>query len=270
MNDTKNVKYTKKGIELISLLAEAGKKIFRTADAVKLANKVGISDKYVVEVLSLLKKGGWIISLRKGLFALAKGFSTEPLHEFEIAMALTTPVAISHWSALNFHNLSDQIPRKVFLLIPRETTIPRQQKEDFGTCVVNGTTYVFTRIKKERFFGFTLSWINRSQICITDPERTLLDGLDKPQFCGGFDEVFHAFQRYREHIDLDKIISYALKMDTAIIKRLGWVLSHLAFEKEHLGKLQEVQSKGYRKLDCSGPNKGRCNSTWMIQENIYE
>jgi hypothetical protein len=33
-----------------------------------------------------------------------------PLHEFEIAMALVQPAAISHWSALNYHTLTEQTP----------------------------------------------------------------------------------------------------------------------------------------------------------------
>jgi predicted transcriptional regulator of viral defense system len=256
-------------MELLSLLAESGKKIFNTDEAKEFAPSVGIPTEYVSKVLHLLKEGGWIISLRHGLFALSKGFSTEPLHEFEIAMALAKPVAISHWSALHYHGLSDQIPRKIFLLASQEATIPRQRSSPFGIYTVQGISFVFSRIKTELFFGITQIWVNRSTISITDPERTLLDGLDKPQLCGGFNEVLHAFQVLKQRIDLEKIISYALQWDSAIVKRLGWVLSYIGFEKKQLIKLQKVKVKGYRRLDCSLPAKGRCNSTWMIQENIY-
>jgi len=37
-------------------------------------------------------------------------------HEFEIAMALAHPAAISHWSALHHHGLTEQAPRKVFMV----------------------------------------------------------------------------------------------------------------------------------------------------------
>lgn len=269
MKDTKNIKYSPKGMELLSLLSEAGKKIFNTADAKAFAASVGISEKYVSKVLHLLKQGGWIIPLKNGLFALSKGFSTEPLHEFEIAMSLTKPVAISHWSALHHHGLSDQIPRKVFLLTTQDATIPRQRGGTFGIYTVEGISFVFSRIKKELFFGITQTWVNRSSILMTDPERTLLDGLDKPQLCGGFNEVLNAFQVIKPQINLEKIISYALQWDTAIIKRLGWVLSHIGFKMSQLNKLQKVKVKGYRRLDCSLSSKGHCNSTWMIQENIY-
>lgn len=269
MKDTKNIKHTIKGIELLSTLSEAGKKIFTLAEARGFARPLGIPEKSVSNVLYLLKEGGWLISLKRGLFALSKGFSTEPLHEFEIAMALIEPVAVSHWSALHHHGLTDQIPRQVFLLTTQQVTLPRQHQGTFGIYSINQIDYVFSRIKKELFFGIQRIWINRTEVFITDLERSLLDGLDKPQLCGGLNEVINAFQLSKPQIDLEKIISYALQWDTAIIKRLGWVLSYIGIEENKLSKLLRVNVKGYRKLDCIGPSKGPCNSKWMIQENIY-
>ena len=47
-----------------------------------------------------LRRNGWIVSLRRGLYALASTVpGVTPAHEFEIAMALVEPAAISHWSA---------------------------------------------------------------------------------------------------------------------------------------------------------------------------
>jgi predicted transcriptional regulator of viral defense system len=229
MNHTKNKRDSSRGMELLHLLSESGKKIFNTAEAKGFAPFVGIPIEYVSKVLHLLQEDGWIIPLKNGLFALSKGFSTKPLHEFEIAMALAKPVAISHWSALHYHGLSDQIPKKVFLLASQEVTIPRQRGSPFGIYTVQGISFVFSRIKTELFFGVTQIWVNRSKISITDPERTLLDGLDKPQLCGGFNEVLHAFQVFKQRINIEKILSYALQWDSNIVKRLGWVLSQIEF-----------------------------------------
>ena len=39
-------------------------------------------------------------------------------------------------------------------------------------------------------------------------------------------------------------------------------------EGHHLERLASLPVKGYRKLDASGPGKGRYNSRWMLQENL--
>jgi len=43
---------------------------------------------------------------------------------FEIAMALVDPAAISHWSALHHHALTEQAPRRVFVLTPLGGPLP--------------------------------------------------------------------------------------------------------------------------------------------------
>jgi predicted transcriptional regulator of viral defense system len=43
-----------------------------------------------------------------------------------------------------------------------------------------------------------------------------------PQYCGDFAEVLHAFEVRGAHLNLERITEYALKMDAATAKRLGW------------------------------------------------
>lgn len=269
MNDTQNIQYTRKGIELISLLIESGKRIFTAQEAQPFASKVGISSKYFYRVLSILRKGGWIISLKRGIYTFGKAFGTVPLHEFEIAMVLTSPSIISHWTALNYHGLTEQTPRMVYILTTAGQSVPRTRHGQFGVCKILGVEYSFIRIKKERLFGVQKIWKGDAQISITDPERTLLDGLMRPQYCGGFNEVFHAFENSLERIDVDKLISYALQFDKSNSKRLGWILSKLGFSDESLTQLKQVKVQSYTKLDPSQPAKGKCNRNWRIQENIY-
>ena len=102
---------------------------------------------------------------------------------------------------------------------------------------------------------------------ITDPERTLVDGLSMPQYCGDFAEVVHAFEARGEQLDVERIVGYALQLDAATAKRLGWVLEELGYAVEKLDVLLDVPIKGYRRLDPTGPRRGSCNRRWMIQEN---
>ena len=96
----------------------------------------------------------------------------------------------------------------------------------------------------------------------------MLDGLSKPQYCGDFAEVLHTFEARGEALDLKRIIGYALKLDAATVKRLGWVLEQQGVASDRLQLLVELPVKDYRKPDPSGPQKGPCNRRWMIQENL--
>jgi len=89
-----------------------------------------------------------------------------------------------------------------------------------------------------------------------------------PQYCGDFAEVLHAFEVRGAHLNLERITEYALKMDAATAKRLGWVLEHQGVEPSKLERLAALPIKGYRKLDPTGPRNGPCSSRWTIQENL--
>ena len=109
--------YTSPGTELVRRLAERGERIFTVKEAGQVASKVGLSAGYLHEGLHHLARSGWIVRLRKGLYALSGAVpGASPVHEFEIAMALVKPSAISHWSVLSHHGLTEQVPRKVFVL----------------------------------------------------------------------------------------------------------------------------------------------------------
>lgn len=261
------------GVELVRKLAAEGDRIVTIDRVRELAPSVGLSEGYLRQALHHLTKSGWLVRLRKGLYAISSSVpGVAPIHEFEIAMALLDPAAISHWSAMHYHSLTEQVPRKVFVLTTTETSVPRARGAK-ANAAVNGypighTVYQFIQVKPERFFGTQRVWVGEARVTVTDPERTLLDGLSMPQYCGDLAEVLHAFEVRGANVDVERITDYALKLDAATAKRLGWVLESQGVEPMRLDRLAALPIKGYRKLDPTGPRKGPCNRRWMIQENL--
>ena len=261
------------GIELVRVLAYEGYRIFTTAQAKELSPRVGLKDAYVAESLHHLRRNGWIVSLRRGLHALS---STVPgvtaVHEFEIGTALVEPSAISHWSALHQHGLTEQVPRVVFVLTTAGATVPRTRAEGSKGAangfVIGGTTYRFTQVRPKRFFGTERIWVGDARVVITDLERTLLDGLSMPEYYGDFSEVLHAFQVAVPRLNMERITRYALRLGTATAKRLGWVLEAHGVNSFHVEQLASLPVNGYRQLDPSGLRRGPSNSRWMVQENL--
>ncbi|MBI3292777.1 MAG: type IV toxin-antitoxin system AbiEi family antitoxin domain-containing protein [Elusimicrobia bacterium] len=275
MSTTERIIHSTAGIELVRKLAESGDRIFTLERVRKIAPAVGLSTGYLRQALHYLARSGWVVRLRKGLYSLSSSVpGVSPLHEFEVGMALVHPAAISHWSALHHHGLTEQLPRRVFVLTTTGISIPRligtkknKRKSDKG-YPAGGTIYQFVQVKPERFFGIEETWVGETRIKMTDPERTLLDGLMMPRYCGDFAEVLHAFQVRGPELDLDKIIRYSLKLDAATGKRLGWILEQQGIGLSRLQPLRAIPSKGYRVLDTIGPHRGPCNRRWMIQENL--
>lgn len=261
------------GVELVRLLVREGDRVFTTDRARELAPRVSLKDAYVCEALHHLRKSGWIVSLRRGLYALA---STVPgaaaVHEFELAMALTSPAVISHWSAMHYHGLTEQVPRTVFVLTTTETFAPRMRTA--GTTprraeyLAGDTMYRFIRVHPDRLFGTDEVWVHDARIVITDLERTLLDGLARPRHCGDFAEVLHAFEVAMDRVDVERIATYAMRLGTASAKRLGWILAYCGCTSPEVDLLEGIPTRGYRVLDPTGPRKGRCNARWMVQENL--
>ncbi len=128
--------------------------------------------------------------------------------------------------------------------------------------------YRFVQVMPDRFFGARKYWIGESQVMVTDPERTLLDGLTMPRYCGDFAEVLQAFETHEAALDLERIVTYALQLDAVTVKRLGWVLERLDITSPELDRLAEYPIKGYRLLDPSRPRQGPLNRRWMIRENL--
>ncbi|MGC9454886.1 MAG: type IV toxin-antitoxin system AbiEi family antitoxin domain-containing protein [Phycisphaerae bacterium] len=260
-------------MELVRELAAQGDRVFTSRRARQLAPKVGMSEAYTRQALHHLARSGWLVRLRKGLYALSSAVpGVTGVHEFEVAMALVDPAAISHWSAMHHHDLTEQVPRTVFVLTTTKASIPRPRgakaKATGPGYRVGETLYRFVQVKPERFFGVEGAWVGEARVKVTDLERTLLDGLSMPQYCGDFAEVLHAFGAALGRLDIEKIIGYAQKLDAATAKRLGWALEGQGVQDSRLEVLAALPIKGYRPLDPTGPRRGPCNRRWMLQENL--
>lgn len=243
------------GINLLRHLADQGLRIFSIKDAKEAALFIKMRASYVPEALTRLYQQGWINRIKRGVYAMS-AFGHPP-HDFAIAMALVTPCAISHWTAMHYHHITEQTPRTIFATTPLGSSIPRVKKHIFQ----------FVRTKKENYFGTVTVWIDSMKVQVTDLERTLLDGLIFPQYCGGFSEVLTGFQTAEKRIRIKLILEYAMKLGVAPAKRLGFILESLGVNEKHLQGLLELPSKTYFKLNPQGPARGKYNTKWKIRIN---
>jgi len=253
-------------IELFKELSNLGYRIFTSEEAYMAASNIGMKQDYVLEALHHIKRKGFIISLKQGLYAIGEQFLPGlPLHEYEIGMHLANPSAICCFSAMQYHQLTDQTSRTIYLMT---TWGDVHSKLSVYRLQIMSVKYHFIRAKPELYFGINQQWLGEVPFMMTDLERTLVDGLVRPKYCGGMREVLSAFEVAIDRIDLAKIISYAKKFGMSAAMRLGFILERLNVNNELLSELRELKPSGYCPLDPSGQRQGKCDKHWMILENI--
>src|SRR6266568_1419671 len=123
--DTHQASYGGVGLALLRGLAETGATTFTLAEVRQVAHQLGVAPSYLSILLNRLVRSGLIRRIKRGTYALTAGLPGFPeAHPFAIGMALVDPSAVSGWSALNHHGLTEQIPRIVTLTTPRRIVTP--------------------------------------------------------------------------------------------------------------------------------------------------
>ena len=239
---------------LINSLAKKGNTL-TFEEALKISN---LPRESLRVILSRLEQRGIIERIEKGKYLIIplgaeKGKYT--LHEFVIGSTLIEPYCISYWSALNYYGLTEQIPTTVFL-----QTTARKKNQDVK---VFGVEYQIIKVKKEKIFGIRKEWIDETQINITDKEKTIIDCLDKPQYCGGIIEVAKALKNNK--FDRKKLENYAQRIgNSGVLRRLGYLCELLNIKI----KLPKLNIRNYLLLDPTMPEKDTKNARWRLLINL--
>ncbi len=263
MNDVQNITKGQLGKMEAAFLAKAGAHpTFTLAFAREALGHT--KDDPTSQFLERLQSKGWIRRIRRGRFAVVPLSSGEDrslqLHEFIVAMELVFPAVIAYWSALNHHGMTEQLPRTVFVATDHPV---RRQPGD-----VLGVTYRIVSQKPDKFFGVMKDWIDETPFSVTDREKTIIDGLDLPQYVGGVSEIAKALTGSWKTLDEKKLRTYAAKIgNSAVGKRLGFMMETLGLgDVEALRKALPL-APGYSPLDPTMPKHGKYSRRWGILVN---
>ena len=256
--DEKRKGLSKNESYLLSYLAENRKNIFALNDVVEVLDCNYENAKVIVDRLAKKK---WIERIIKGKYLIVplsagvRGEYTE--HEFIIA-SLFEPCYIAYWTALNYYGFTEQVPNKTFVATRKRI----QDKK------ILGTSFKFVNISEKKFFGFNDVLISNARVKISDKEKTIVDCLDKPKYCGGIGEIVKAIFFAKEEINLEKLTDYAIKTgNNAVIKRLGFIIDFLGLDSMDM---ENKISGSYSILDPTKGKNGRYNSKWKLLINVSE
>lgn len=248
--------------EFISSIGGSGLKVFTIADAARL---LGLTHPVVSMIAHRLTEKRKLQRIEKSKYMLIppEAWKTGQYTEEGILLAsqLIKPYALSYWTALSFHGWTEQVSRTIFV----------QSTKQKGPLDVQGITVRFVMLKASRFFGHEEHWVGSQKIAVTDKERTIVDCLDQPRYCGEIVEAAKGLWNGREDFDRKRLLEYALRMGNgAIVKRLGFLAETLGVFDERFRKLLKKHvTPAFVALD-PGQKKvtGAYNTDWYVRVNV--
>lgn len=249
---------------LVATLHERGRRVFTLAE---VASITGLKEPSARSFARKLANRGVAARLRSGLFILVPfelGREREYLgNPYVVARELTRgkPYYISHASAMDIHGMLTQPQLVVYVTSP----MPMRGR------TVLGTEFRFIRCKPSHFFGTMEQWADkREKVVVSDLERTVLDGLKQPEYCGGFTEVAKGFWMRRADMSAKKLVDYALRLGVgAVIRRLGYLLEAYGIEApDEIERLRGRLTATCVLLDPLLPPEGKFLARWRLRLNV--
>lgn len=260
MNET-NITLGPKENKLIMDLEKTDKTIFTIEDAKEILGQEGSN---VKKVIYRLKKKNRITSIERGKYILSparagiEGFWSE--HVYNIVPAILDEYYISYWSALNYWEMTDQLPKTTYVACKRS-------KEPLE---VKGQKIKFVRLDPKKFYGYTEDSMNDQPFNIATMEKTIVDSLDKLEYSGGVKTVSKALESNRTEINLESLVETVNRFPNQSVKRrLGYLLENSNLLTSRLERSLKEEFQGYRWLDYTeGKQKFEYEKKWGLKVNL--
>jgi predicted transcriptional regulator of viral defense system len=138
---------------------------------------------------------------------------------------------------------------------------------------VRGKTYRLVLQPPHKFFGSAEVDAYGSRVMMADPEKTVVDSLDRPPYAGDIPEITAMLWRGRSRLDWDRLGQYALRFRSqALIQRLGYLadLLRLPLESPTRASLQTGvgQSTAYLGRPSQWGTGGSYDADWRLVDNV--
>lgn len=218
-------------------------------------------------LLSYHVKAGNLIRVRRGLYAVVPpGASQESyvVDPYLVAAKLVDDSVIGYHSALAFYGKSYSVIHQ-FCVLTDTRPVDVLFREDIFRLVLFPKSL---REKKQELFGVKTILHQGCQLRVTSFERTLVDMLDRPELCGGWEEIWRSLESV-EYIDLNKVIEYSLLLGkVTTIAFVGFYLEQhqheLRVSDTYLKQLENHRPKQPHYIDRQQNQSGKFISRWNL------
>lgn len=215
----------------------------------------GTFEKFLKELNIFTEK----ITLKFPLKSYTIAYKNKP-NIFEIALSINSKAYLSHYTAGYLHNLTNNIPKSIFINIEKPKPLNLPKKEILEQKNIDKAFYMPSRETKNitTYNGFTLNILNGKysnnlgiiaknfegkKITLTNIERTLIDITVSPYYSGGCYEVLNVYKKAKGKFKTENLIKILKQLDYIYPYHqcIGFFMEKAGF-KEH--ELQLLESLG--------------------------
>lgn len=179
---------------------------------------------------------------------------------YELLLSLKPKSYFTHYTAMYFHELTEQIPKTIYLNFEQEA-----KPHSKGTLVQSRIDLAFrnaTRLSSNiaKYHEYTIRLLNGLQtgntgviesvghngekIQLTDVERTLIDIAVRPEYSGGPFEVLRAYKLAKDKVSINRL--------TALLKKINYIYPYhqvIGFYLDKTGAYEASQIELLRKFE---------------------
>lgn len=193
---------------------EQGRDVVEAHDIIELLD----SEQTGRKVIRNLVRKGWLTRLTSGRYMLLPpergAESIGENNPLAVASAVVEESYVGWWSAAAFHGFTTQQPATVFVAVRRQIK-PR---------TVEDAEIRFVTIPERKFFGFKNYSVYGRSTRISDPEKTVIDCVDRPDLSGGPAELTRIVHAALAEVDPEKLAATARQMNSvSMLQRLGYL-----------------------------------------------
>lgn len=249
---------------LISRLYDEDKTIFEISDVQRILAK-NYND--ATDLLSRLVRRKVITRLKAGKFLIIPqelGSTQRYVGNWYIAAkeVVNSPLYyIAFYSAMHYWGMLTQPLIKIFTATPKRQIVPLEMRDKL----------IFVFVKEKTIWGIKEEWVTKTEKArISDLERTIIDAVAHPQYCGGITEIAKGVWLVKEKIDYERLKNYIDKYGKNVVaKRLGYILEILKIEETML--LEQCKKhirKRYDLFDPALPGEKLNKNNWHLIDNV--
>lgn len=248
---------TKQSELLENLIATYGHIV--TSEQIYSKASVSWDLKQAKNVITKLTKDGWLIRLKRGLYAISdlsnRGFLS--LSPYVIANLLVKNSYVSFETALNYRGIFDQLTSKVIAI----TTDSLKNK----TIELNSTEYNFVSVQEKWFFGWEEVVIDSQSVRIATAEKALIDMIQFHKSKYSVDLVVEKLRLNRDSLNMERLQEYLEKMSITTIKIFGLIFDLLDIDSNNIYSFL----KNKRGADWMFTGDKTFNAKWRLYYDEY-
>lgn len=247
--------------------------VFRYEEFV--AAHAGSGRRSVQTSASILKQhvsAGRLLHVRRGLYVVvSRGVSPEnaPIDPYLLASKSADDAAVAYHAALQFHGKAYSVWHRFHYLTRRRFRSFSFRGQEFVPVQAPAAV----RVLRDVGGGIQEQPHAGGRVRVTTLERTLVDVLDAPHRCGGWEEVWRSLEMV-EFFDLDAVHDYVTQLGSALTAaRVGWFLEQhrepLMVDDRHLQALRALAPSQPRYLDATrAPGKLVAGWNLIVPESV--